>query len=323
VIFAVGFNLCTLYALALKPLFGWRVILLWDGISPTISYSDAPISLMARRMMGPYFDASMTNTREAKEYLKDIVGIPSSRLIQYPFEVPEANALQSIRDLRPSTRSGPRLSFLYVGQLIPRKGINLLLQACDRLLRRGVESFCLNVVGTGHASEELRNEAASLGLESYVHWVGAVNYGDLGAYYKSCDVFVFPTMEDTWGMVVLEAMVFGKPVLCSKYAGSREMVEHGANGFVFDPLCVDELANYMERLVREPTLVNSFGLQSRKRIAAHTPEQSAKSLSALVEQVMGHKRFDEVTSREVNILPIATTSLNKDPSASSDSPLSH
>ena len=291
VILTVGFNLCTAYALALKPLMGWRIILLWEGISPTISHCDAPVSLMTRRIMGPGFDATITNTRDGMEYLKHRIGIADSRVLHYPYEVAEANALQSVGDrvrVR-SEKSGPSLSFLCVAQLIPRKGIHLLLEACGRLLKRGVDNFSLTVIGVGHADEELRSEAAVLGLERRVTWTGPVNYGDLGAYYESCDVFVLPTLEDTWGMVVLEAMVFGKPVMCSKYAGSREMVEHGVNGFVFDPYCADELAGYMERLVREPKLVNSFGLESKKRIAPHTPERAAKSLSALVEQVMSQR----------------------------------
>jgi glycosyltransferase involved in cell wall biosynthesis len=318
VIVTVGFNLCTLCALALKPLMGWKVILLWEGVSPTISYSDAPISLMARRIMGPCFDATITNTREGMDYLKNVVGIPGSKLLHHPYEVAEARALQSDRNRHHSPRSESHLAFLYVGQLIPRKGVHLLLQACDELLKRGIDSFSLTIIGTGHIGRALRSEAALLGLESYVKWVGAVDYGDLGAYYEACDVFVFPTLEDTWGMVVLEAMVFGKPVLCSKYAGSREMVEHAGSGFVFDPLRVDELAGYMERLIREPILVTSFGLQSTKRIASHTPVQAAKSLSMLVDQVMERKGFHETACRKVADFPSATTSVNEDPSASSD-----
>jgi glycosyltransferase involved in cell wall biosynthesis len=320
VIFVVGFNLCTLYALALKPLMGWRVVLLWDGISPTISYSDAPVSLMARRVMGSSFDATMSNTRAGTVYLKDVIGIPSSKLFHQAFEVPEALALKSAPNQRLLWGSEPRLTFLYVGQLIPRKGINHLLYACSRLQKRGVDGFTLMIIGTGPADEELRAKAASLGLESQLQWVGPVNYGELGAYYESCDVFVFPTMEDTWGMVVLEAMVFGKPVLCSQYAGSSEMVEHGVNGYVFDPLDTGELAVYMEAFIRDQTLAKRFGVRSGRKMADHTPALTAKSLSELIERAMSHMPFNRVTSRDVDVSTITPTSLNKDASIDSDPP---
>jgi glycosyltransferase involved in cell wall biosynthesis len=297
VIVTVGFNICTAYVLALKCLMGWRVVLLWEGISPTISHSDAPISLMTRRIMGQGFDAIITNTRDGMEYLTRRVGISESRVLQYPYEVAEADALQSGSSPSRSEKSASCLSFLYVGQLIPRKGIHVLLQASSRLLQRRMYNFSVTIVGVGSAGEELQREAAALGLEGRVNWIGAVNYGDLGAYYESCDVFVLPTLEDTWGMVVLEAMVFGKPVLCAKYAGSREMVEHGVNGFVFDPFCVDQLTDHMDRFIREPGLVESFGAEAKKRIAPHTPEKAAQLISALVEQVMSHRRLDDASRR--------------------------
>lgn len=274
VIFVIGFNVWTLYVLALKALMGWRVIMLWEGITPTIAYRDAPFRLTERRAMARYFDATITNTQEALNYLRDVIRIPESKLLCHPYEVAELNTLQSGRNGGEAKHVDSPVKFLYVGQLIRRKGIHLLLQACELLLKRGVDYFSVSVVGKGEESEDLRKQAAFLGLEGRIQWVGAINYTDLGAQYQDCDVFVLPTLEDTWAMVVLEAMVSGKPVLCSKFAGAKELVHHGVNGYLFDPGNPAELAGYMERLVRDRQLLAQFGQRSREIIAPFTPKRA-------------------------------------------------
>ena len=136
VIFVIGFNFWTLYVLALKALMGWRVILLWEGISPTIAYLDAPFRLTARRMMARNFDATITNTQEAMDYLRDVIRIPISKLLRHPYEVAELSTMRSGRNVRNSNKVDSSLKFLYVGQLIRRKGIHLLLRACELLVQR-------------------------------------------------------------------------------------------------------------------------------------------------------------------------------------------
>jgi len=175
--------------------------------------------------------------------------------------------------------------FLFVGQIIKRKGWNYLLEAARSLVQKGLHSFSVAVVGDGEQRDQLKARLCSLGLQPFVNATGPVPYQSLGSLFEAADVFVLPTLEDTWGMVVSEAMAFGKPVLCSKYAGARELVQHGVNGFVFDPYNVDELAGYMERFIREPELITKFGQRSREIIAPHTPEQAAKALATLVHSV--------------------------------------
>jgi glycosyltransferase involved in cell wall biosynthesis len=87
-----------------------------------------------------------------------------------------------------------------------------------------------------------------------------------GSYFQQADIFVFPTFEDIWGMVALEAMIFGKPVVCSKWAGAVEMVSDGTNGYIFDPYNSQELASVMCRFIDEPELINSMGNQSQQLI---------------------------------------------------------
>jgi glycosyltransferase involved in cell wall biosynthesis len=77
-------------------------------------------------------------------------------------------------------------------------------------------------------------------------------------------------------------MAFGKPVLCSKYAGTRQMVTHGDNGFVFDPFDANEMTNYMELFVSDQTLAARMGARSLEKMVPYTPARAADESVALV-----------------------------------------
>jgi glycosyltransferase involved in cell wall biosynthesis len=177
--------------------------------------------------------------------------------------------------------------FLFVGSLIPRKGWRYLIDAVDVLVQRGVRSFSIAIVGEGDEAAELNEQISAKGLQELVRPLGPVAYEKLGAYFKASDVFVFPTLEDVWGLVLLEAMAFGKPVLCSQYAGAKEMVEHNRTGFIFDPRKPSELADHMAKFIEAPQLISEFGERSSKAIAPYTVEAAASALEALVNRTMG------------------------------------
>jgi len=80
----------------------------------------------------------------------------------------------------------------------------------------------------------------------------------------------------------LSWLAFGKAVLCSQFAGARELVKDGMNGYIFNPLDPPELAGYMERFLREPNLIAKFGTNSQNIIALHTPDSAAEILGTLV-----------------------------------------
>jgi glycosyltransferase involved in cell wall biosynthesis len=161
-----------------------------------------------------------------------------------------------------------------------------LIDAVDLLVQRGVRSFSVAIVGEGDEAAELNKQILAKGLQNLVHPLGPVAYENLGAYFKSSDVFVTPTLEDVWGLVLLEAMAFGKPVLCSQYAGAKEMVEHDRTGFIFDPRKPPDLADYMARFIENPRLISEFGERSSKAMAPYTVEAAARALEALVNRTM-------------------------------------
>ncbi|AKG21131.1 glycosyltransferase family 4 protein [Calothrix sp. 336/3] len=288
VIFASSYSLWTLFALLFKPLGRWQLVIAYEGSAPNVDHRNSKFRTFIRWLISRFSDAFITNSNEGKKYLVDVLGVNPSHIFAQPYMVPESEALlQKVRESSSSVcQKTQHPVFLYVGRLEARKGIDLLLQSCAILKQRGYENYQLQIIGTGPQKDELRNFVENQGLADNIQWIGWVDYGQLGEYFNHADVFVFPSLEDTWGMVVLEAMAFGKPVVCSQWAGASEMVVSQKNGYVFDPYNPSELADMMARLIENPDLVVSMGQQSREIIAQHTPETAAQLFADVTSFVL-------------------------------------
>ena len=197
--------------------------------------------------------------------------------------------MKPLEETEPPNLQLKRPIFLYVGRITARKGIKTLLEACAILKSQGYVDYSLLIVGKGEQREELEAFIKARHFEEQVTWGGWVEYGNLGSYFQQADVFVFPTFEDVWGMVVPEAMVFGKPVLCSNGAASCELIVSGDNGYIFDPSSAKELADKMKIFIDNPDLIESMGERSRQMISQKTPETAAKAYVEVTSFLMENR----------------------------------
>jgi len=298
VLFCCGFSGWTLCALLFKLLRGSRVIIYWEGCSAQ-SVGSSTIKAMLRRAIGRFADAAVSNGEEGAAYLRDVVSILQERIVCHPCQVPDISLLSST-EAEGSLPMATRPVFLYVGSISPRKGWNYLLEAARQLADRGIRQFSVVFVGSGEQENDLRKAIKDNQLDGIVHQVGAVAYEQLGFYYRAADVFVSPSRADTWGVAVLEAMAFGKPVLCSKYAGSRQMISSGESGFIFDPFNPNELADYMSRFIQDHGLAARLGVHAIESISTFTPERAAKVLADVATSTMQRQPQRFQVSKETN-----------------------
>jgi len=167
--------------------------------------------------------------------------------------------------------------FAYLGQLIPRKGLDLLLRATARLRAEISGEFRVRLIGGGDQTW-LRQLLAKLGLESHVELTGFLSGAAMREALGTADVFVLPTRQDTYAAVVHEAACLGLPLLVSQHAGAAEaLVEEGRNGFVFDPNNLEQFVDRMSRLMsvatREP-----MRRASRRIGESHSAHERGKAL---------------------------------------------
>lgn len=128
-----------------------------------------------------------------------------------------------------------KCQYTIIAALIKRKGIIPFLNAWKHMPKDFHEQSCLNIIGDGPLKSEIENLIESEELGN-VCLVGNLPYAKVGEFLQCSDIFVLPTLEDVWGLVTMEAMASGIPVMTTIYAGSRELIEDGYNGFIFDSL---------------------------------------------------------------------------------------
>lgn len=290
IIFTNAFGVWTLLALLLKPIWRWKVVIAYEGSSPGVDFRNSKYRLFLRRVMTWLADACMTNSHSGQAYLTDVLHVPPEQVFVHPYEVPAAKSLLDIQDEeRLPELNVQRPIFLFVGRIMPRKGLHFLLDACLLLQQRGYDNYTLLVVGDGEQQAELEEFSRTHGLETCVKWLGRVDYAQISAYFRQADVFVLPTLEDTWGVVVLEAMLFSKPVLCSTGAGTAELIVHGQNGYLFEPGQIEKLAEFMQQFIDKPEIIERMSQSSEQIMAAYTPESAAQFLNGIVQFLEQHK----------------------------------
>ncbi len=296
VIFVSAFSVWTLFVLLMKPLLGCRVVMLYDGWSPSYDYQDSRARLRIRQWMAQSCDRLITNSQSGATYLTHTLKTKADRVRCVPYQVPDSAALQPViatANLTPVASSPVSASplsplrLIVVGQLIERKGLDRLLQALQILDGRGLSNFQLISIGSGASREALQSLSVELQVADRVEWVGQVDYDRMGEYLSAADVFVFPTLEDVWGMAPLEAMVWGKPIICSKYSGCAEsMILDGKTGFQIDPNDPATIADAIEKFIQHPDWIPLMGAQAKDHIAQFSPDTAAQALLAITEELI-------------------------------------
>ena len=129
---------------------------------------------------------------------------------------------------------------LYIGRFSKEKGLDLLLNAFSKYKHN---DSLLVLVGKGNFEVELKSMVAELKINNKVIFPGYFSGNELYAWYYAANVFILPSRYEPFGAVVNEALIFGCPVLASKYIGATDFIKHDYNGFVFDPLNEEDFVN--------------------------------------------------------------------------------
>jgi glycosyltransferase involved in cell wall biosynthesis len=145
------------------------------------------------------------------------------------------------------------------------KGVDLALRT-HALLLKGMPELRYDVVGDGTDLERLRRIAHDLGTEHRVAFLGRVTPTQLAREYANCSVFVLPSRKEGFGIVFLEAMARGKPIVAFRSGGTPEVVEDGETGILVDPEDLLGLYNSLRFLLERSTERNRLGDNGRRRV---------------------------------------------------------
>ena len=163
--------------------------------------------------------------------------------------------------------------FLFVGRLVPHKGILDLISAFEQLTSENVQ---LMIAGDGPLREFVENKVQH---NNKIHYAGRLIHEQLLEMYYIASVVVLPSHFEPWGLVVNEAMAVGRPVIVSDRVGCiDDLIIHRKNGWIFKAECVKDLCTAMEYFVEKTDHRLLMGRESTKIIAEWTLENEAKKI---------------------------------------------
>lgn len=195
------------------------------------------------------------------------------------------------QDVAPPPEGAPRA--LFIGRLARYKGVDILLRALEQ-----VPELALDVVGTGPELPRLKTLARALAIEDRVRWYGEYPDEDLPRRMGEACMLVLPsvTVQEMFGLVVLEAMAAGRPVVTTAVpSGVREVNVPGETGLEVPIRDVPALADALRRLAADPELRARMGAAGKRRVAEHfTRQRMAAAHVALYERVLAGGRREAV-----------------------------
>lgn len=152
------------------------------------------------------------------------------------------------------------VKILFLSNLIKSKGVHILLEACSILKQNGIGFQCDFIGGEGDINENRFNEKVKFwGLTEQVIYLGRKYGEEKNKAFAEADIFAFPTHNETFGLVLLEAMQHSLPVVSTFEGGIPDLVEDGVTGFLIQQKNADALAEKLKILIKNPDLRKQMG----------------------------------------------------------------
>lgn len=208
-----------------------------------------PISAFVRDDLIGFLGMSLTRPQGLDDKIKSI---------SLPGEFPESERISSL-----SPRADGPITILCVGTVEPRKNHEMLLQAFEEVVKRTNESLQLILVGGGHSIEPtLAKRVRDITDKNpNVTWLENVDDNQLKKLHLDCDFTVYPSVEEGFGLPILESLWYAKPCVCADFGAMREVAEDGGCLMV-DVRSIDALAGAIQRMVEDTTLRETLALEA-------------------------------------------------------------
>lgn len=181
---------------------------------------------------------------------------------------------------------------LYVGRIVAHKRIEDLMDAF-KIVHKKIPSAKLMIVGTGPMRQELENYASHIGIEEYTRFTGYVSDKKKYRMMKKADVLVLPSVMEGFGLVLIEAMACGTPVIAVDLGGPKEVVTDNKTGFLVSPRQPKGMAEKILILLRNHELRQVIGKDARLKVEeSFTWEKTAERIESLYLKVLEECSLD-------------------------------
>jgi glycosyltransferase involved in cell wall biosynthesis len=246
------------------------------------------VKVVVRRFAARFVDVFVANNGPARDYLIRTLNVPENKIIVGWWLAGMPADLAALPPAATPVPQGVPL-FVCAGRLIPQKGTDLVIRALA-VYRRQFGPCALWILGDGPERECLVQLSRRLGVEDAVTFLGTVDRQTLKGAFQACQAFVFPTLQDLTGRVVVESLSAGAPVVVSPMTGAvGTIVYDGVNGIVADPRDASALAEAMHRAAA-PEVSRALRDGVRRTSADLRPEAASQVVLRAVERARAATR---------------------------------
>jgi len=226
-------------------------------------------------------DLVIAPSRYSARRIQDLYGVASEpRVVPEPIDLAQWRTLLERNPAKPATG---KFIVLTVCRFYPRKRLHILLAAAGRLRSR-IPGLEVRIVGDGPERNRLQSLCRKHGLEGTVVWLGNATQAELAREYNLCHVFCLPSVQESFGIVFLEAMASGKPTVAARAASAPEVVEHG---ILVQPDDEEALADGIESLYLNPTLRATIASEASSWVKQFDAPLVTAAFLRAIEQASG------------------------------------
>ncbi|MFH0833803.1 MAG: glycosyltransferase [Patescibacteria group bacterium] len=176
-------------------------------------------------------------------------------------------------------------NILFVGRLHPEKSVDTLIRAAPEIVAKFTDAHFL-IAGFGHLDEKLAKLARDLGVAKNISFLGKVSDEELVMAYSAAHIFVLPSLAELEGMVVLEAMACGQPIVIANSRASASTFFVDKNGFLFEPKNSADLASKLSALLADEKLRAKFAAASLRKSREYDIQESAARLEKVYRSIL-------------------------------------
>jgi glycosyltransferase involved in cell wall biosynthesis len=232
-------------------------------------------------------DGFIFNSETTRASVRELLGREPPCVVAHPGGDHLGEGIGADRIVERCSRTGP-LKLLFTGNVIPRKGLHTLIRALGRLPRH---DWQLTVAGSLAADRSYASRIGRLiaeaGLEERVTLLDAVSDEELACLLEGHHCLAVPSTYEGFGIVCLEAMRFGAPVIASEAGALPEVIDHGREGFLVPTGDPGALALAIDRLIRDRKLLLEMSLAARRRSGNHTTwAQSGERIEGFLQEMI-------------------------------------
>lgn len=227
-------------------------------------------------------DSVIAPSSGARDYLMRIGVRSRIEIIPSGIDISKFVVRRSDKKNITESRASTEQVLLYVGRCVKEKNLNFLLSEFAKVLSV-VKTVKLVIVGDGPEKNNLISYGQKLGISQQVSFEGRVNYANIQDYYHRADLFVFPSLSETQGIVLVEALAAGIPIVALRGPGQEDVIIDRENGFLCAP---NEFAYRIAELLVNRSLYNSFRNRTRSNLQRFSVERTSQQIVSLYSELI-------------------------------------